>query len=141
MQHTGSVVVLHRLSCPAACGIFLGQGSAPYPLHLLADLYPLCNCFKIFCKNRSFFSFGMYIFLAFEFFNLFKMFPLKDNCFIQFCCFLSNMNKNQPYVHPCALPSEPTSHVSPHPTFLHCYSAMYFSAVQHCQSAISVEAV
>ena len=33
----GSVVVLYQLSCPAACGIFLDQGSNAYPSHWQAD--------------------------------------------------------------------------------------------------------
>ena len=33
LQSTGSVVVVHRLSCSAACGIFPHQGSNPCPLH------------------------------------------------------------------------------------------------------------
>ena len=33
----GSVVVVHGLSCSAACGIFLDQGSNPCPLHWQAD--------------------------------------------------------------------------------------------------------
>ena len=33
----GSVVVAHGLSCFAACGIFLDQGSNPCPLHWQAD--------------------------------------------------------------------------------------------------------
>ena len=33
----GSVVVAHGLSCSAACGIFLNQGSNPCPLHWQAD--------------------------------------------------------------------------------------------------------
>ena len=33
LQSTGSVVVAHRLSCPAVCGIFSDQGSNPGPLH------------------------------------------------------------------------------------------------------------
>ena len=33
----GSVAVVHRLSWPAACGIFLDQGSSPCPLHWQAD--------------------------------------------------------------------------------------------------------
>ena len=33
LQHTGSVAVVHGLSCPMACGIFLDQGSNPCPLH------------------------------------------------------------------------------------------------------------
>ena len=33
LQHTGSVVLVHGLSCSAACGIFLDQGSNPCLLH------------------------------------------------------------------------------------------------------------
>ena len=33
----GSVAVVHRLSWPAACGIFLDQGSNPCPLHWQVD--------------------------------------------------------------------------------------------------------
>ena len=36
-RHKGSVVVAHRLSCPAPCGIFPDQGSNPGPLHWRAD--------------------------------------------------------------------------------------------------------
>ena len=36
-QSTGSVVVAHGPSCSAACGILLGQGSNPCPLHWQAD--------------------------------------------------------------------------------------------------------
>ena len=37
LQSTGSVVVAHRLSCFAACGIFPDQGSNLCPLHWQAD--------------------------------------------------------------------------------------------------------
>ena len=33
----GSIVVVHRLSCSTACGIFLDQGSNPCLLHWQAD--------------------------------------------------------------------------------------------------------
>ena len=36
-----SLVAVHGLSCPTACGIFLAQGSNLCPLHLQADSYPL----------------------------------------------------------------------------------------------------
>ena len=38
---TGSVVVVHGLSCLAACGIFLDQGSNLCPLNWQADSQPL----------------------------------------------------------------------------------------------------
>ena len=37
VQSAGSVVVVHGLSCSAACGIFSDQGSNPCPLHWQAD--------------------------------------------------------------------------------------------------------
>ena len=36
-QSLDSVPVTHGLSCPAACGLFPGQGSNLCPLHWLAD--------------------------------------------------------------------------------------------------------
>ena len=36
-----SVVVAHRLSHASACGIFLDQGSNPWPLHWQVDSQPL----------------------------------------------------------------------------------------------------
>ena len=65
LQHTGSVLVacrllstdsvavVHRLSCFAARGIFLDQGSNLCPLHWQADSFPLHyreiqNCFFFF---------------------------------------------------------------------------------------------
>ena len=41
LQSTGSVVVGHRISCSAACGILPDQGSNPCPLHWQADSQPL----------------------------------------------------------------------------------------------------
>ena len=43
-----------------------------------------------------------------DLFNLFK-----DNCFTEFCCFLSNPNMNQPWVYIYPLPFEPPSHLPP----------------------------
>ena len=40
-RHTASVVVVHGLSCPMACGILLAQGSNPGSLYWQADSYPL----------------------------------------------------------------------------------------------------
>ena len=42
-RRAGSVVVEHRPSCSAACGIFPDQGSNPCPLHWQADSQPLCH--------------------------------------------------------------------------------------------------
>ena len=63
---------------PALAGRFVSTGQLVYNLKM------------------ELFSFDVYIFLVFEFFNIFKIFQLKYNCFTEFCCFLSNMNKNQP---------------------------------------------
>jgi len=43
------------------------------------------------------------------------IFLLKDNCFIEFCCSLSNLNMNQPWVYIYLLPFEPPSYLLPHP--------------------------
>ena len=40
-RRAGSVVVAHRPSCSAACGIFPDQVSNPCPLHWQADSQPL----------------------------------------------------------------------------------------------------
>ena len=42
-RRAGAVVVAHRPSCSAACGIFPDQGSNPCPLHRQADSQPLCH--------------------------------------------------------------------------------------------------
>ena len=42
-RHAGSVVVAHRPSRSAACGIFPDQGSNPCPLHWQADSQPLSH--------------------------------------------------------------------------------------------------
>jgi len=50
LQSTGSVVVVHRLSCPAARGIFLDQGSnlCPPLVGWFPSTRPLGNCRKEF---------------------------------------------------------------------------------------------
>ena len=40
-RRAGSVIVAHRPSCSAACGIFPDQGSNPCPLHWQEDSQPL----------------------------------------------------------------------------------------------------
>ena len=59
-------------------------------------------------------------FLSFSFKFIFL---LKDNCFTEFCCFLSNLNMNQPQVYMYPLPFEPPSHLLPHPIPLGWYRA------------------
>ena len=63
-----------------------------------------CKCFFIIVLQLITFFFSFLIFL------------LKDNCFIEFCCFLSNLNMNQPQLYIYPLPFEPPSHLPPHPT-------------------------
>ena len=41
LWHMRSVVVVHRLSCSMACGIFLDQGWNPYSSHWQVDSYLL----------------------------------------------------------------------------------------------------
>ena len=41
LWHTGSVVVVHRLSCSEACGLLPDQGLNPCSLHWHVDSYPL----------------------------------------------------------------------------------------------------
>ena len=43
LRSTGSIVLVHGLSCSAACGIFLGQGSNLCLLHWLVDALPLSH--------------------------------------------------------------------------------------------------
>ena len=99
-----SVVAAHRLSSCGAqaklpcsmCNI-PGPGFNPISPALAGRFVSTGQLFhNFFVKMEVFFSFGMYVFLVFEFFNLFKIFPLKDTCFTEFCCFLSNMNKSEP---------------------------------------------
>ena len=58
-------------------------------------------------------------FFLLPFFKL--IFLLKDNCFIEFCCSLSNLNMNQPWVYIYLLPFEPPSYLLPHPIPLDWY--------------------
>jgi len=48
---------------------------------------------------------------------------LKDDCFTEFCCFLSNLSMNQPQVYIYSFPFEPPSHLPPHPTPIGWYGA------------------
>ena len=77
-----TVIVAQRLNSPAAGGILPDQGSNPCPLRWQADFHLLdyqgSPCLSIF------FSFKEFIVL------------LKDNCITEFCCFLSDINMNQP---------------------------------------------
>ena len=61
---------LMGFSCPVAYGIFLDQGKVERMSSAL--------------QGGFFFLFRFYLFL------------LKDNCCTEFCCFLSNLNMNQP---------------------------------------------
>ena len=48
---------------------------------------------------------------------------MKDNCFTELCCFLSNLNMNRPQVYMCPLPLDPPAHLPPRPTPLGWYRA------------------
>ena len=41
LQSVGSLVVVHGLSCPIACGVFLDQGYNLHPQHWQVDCQPL----------------------------------------------------------------------------------------------------
>ena len=53
-----AVIVVHGLSCSAACGIFRDQGSNQCPWHGQEGSYPLCHQgslvlhFILFCSRR-----------------------------------------------------------------------------------------
>ena len=51
-----------------------------------------------FTKNRIYYHCLFVCFLIFVFLKLIYIL-LKDNCFTEFCCFLWNLNMNQPYVY------------------------------------------
>ena len=57
---TGSIVVAHRLTCSAACGIFLDQGSNLCLLHLQADSLPLSHQESPHCQFLIDLSFGLF---------------------------------------------------------------------------------
>ena len=64
-RHAGSVVVAHRLSCSAACGIFADQGCNPCSLHWQAD--------SNYCATREVpvvFSFILFFFTIYLFIYL-----------------------------------------------------------------------
>ena len=57
LQSTGSIAVVHGLSCSTACGIFPDQGLNPCLPHLQVDSLPLSHqrspekCFKLCDRN------------------------------------------------------------------------------------------
>ena len=50
--------------------------------------------------------------------SLSNFFLLKESCFTEFCCLLSNLNMNQPQVYTYPLPFEPPSYLPPRPITL-----------------------
>ena len=66
----GSVIVAHRPSCSAACGIFPGRGSNPCPLHWQADSQPLRH------QGSPTSVFFKYIFLKYSWFTMLYWFLL-----------------------------------------------------------------
>ena len=59
-----SVVVVHGLSCSAACGIFPDQGADPCPLHWQVDSYPLHHqgSPRVILCNMGIFSFSLEVY-------------------------------------------------------------------------------
>ena len=66
----------------------------------------------------TYFKLNYIYIIEFKIYIYIPAFLLNDNCFTEFCCFLSNLNKNQPSVYICPLPFEPPSHLPPHLTSL-----------------------
>ena len=56
LWHVGAIAVVHRLSCPMACGIFPDQGLNPEHLHWEADFYSLDGQVspRLFCFSECF---------------------------------------------------------------------------------------
>ena len=100
-------------------------------------------------KNKSwnFLPAIIHLFFSYLFLKLIY-FLLKDNCFTEFCCLLSNLNMNQPSIQfshsvvsdslkphelqharpPCPSPS-PGVHSDSHPSSQWCHPAISFSVV------------
>ena len=71
---------------------------------------------------------------------------MEDNCFTILCWFLPYINMNQPQVYICALPLEPSSHLSPpsHPSRLSQntgLSSLYHTANSHWLSILHIVVV
>ena len=71
---------------------------------------------------------------------LFKFiyFLWKDNCFTDFCCFLSNLNMNQPWVYIHPLPFELPSHLPSHPTPLGWHRAPVWISWAICKFPLAI---
>ena len=69
---------------------------------------------NILCWHTSFPILNQSIVSCLVLFLFFKF--LMDNCFTEFCSFLSNLNKNQPQGYIYSLPFETPSHLPTHPT-------------------------
>ena len=82
-------------------------------------------------NHEVYVSCGVFLYVYVFSFFFFLVFLLTDNCFREFCCFLSNLTMNQPSVYIYPLPFEPPSHLSPHPTPLDWYrSPVWVSCTQ-----------
>ena len=100
-----------------------------------------CNTFSVLIKRENVRYHSLLLVCTFHFFQFFCLFSfffqfifilLKDKCFTEFCCFLANLNVNQPQVYIYLLPFEPLSHLSPHPTPLLLLLLSCFSRVRLC---------
>ena len=89
----------HTGSAPAARRVFRAQGLNPCPC--------LSRWFVFLILNS--------ILQRVDVFFLLINFLLKDNCFTECSCFLSNLSMNQPQVYTRPLPLEPPSPLPPRP--------------------------
>ena len=83
--------------------------------NLVLTCGPVLTLMQFIAKEKFLvICFFQYSEFKYEPFFLFICFLLKDNCFTEFCCFLSNLYMNQPQVYIYPLPFEPPSHLPPH---------------------------
>ena len=79
-------------------------------------------------------------FLIFSFFKKLIYVLMKDNCFREFCCFLSNLNMNQPqiYLYPSLLKLPPISFPISPPSLIQspCLSFLTHTANYHYLSIL-----
>ena len=83
-RRAGSVVVVHGLSCSAACGIFPDQGSNPCALHWQADSQPLRHQGSPLCNFWST-SNQEFLIIKSDFINSGRSMDLKQGMLIRFC--------------------------------------------------------
>ena len=85
----GSGVALRGLGCPAACGIFLEEGSNPCPVHCQAESYPLYHQ-----GSPTGWFFKTYFPLIKKVINIVGVYVSKTYSFMSFYYRLSHMEPN-----------------------------------------------